>query len=200
MVYSPINVESTFYDDARQTSIFCFCPISYTLLPEKQSNYIRFDSPNPPFHFSRTHYSSIPTFHHSNRERSELIGVVAFNHAIGFDQRLGRNRRTKLGGFGAAGMESAAGRRIDGIGIFQPQMGFRQAQAGFRCQHRGQKRLGVWMTRFFKKFPGPGFFNDSTQIHHGNRAGNVLHNGQVVAGIGNSEVGMRKVKCRSLSV
>ena len=27
---------------------------------------------NPTLHYPRTHYSTIPVFHHSNRERSEL--------------------------------------------------------------------------------------------------------------------------------
>jgi hypothetical protein len=37
------------------------------LLRENQYNYIRLDSLNPPFQYSRTHDSIIPLFHHSNR-------------------------------------------------------------------------------------------------------------------------------------
>jgi len=43
-----------------------FAPENTPLLRENQSNYIRFDSLNPPFHYPRTHYSTIPAFQHSN--------------------------------------------------------------------------------------------------------------------------------------
>ena len=34
-VYFTKNVESTFYDDAHQTSIFCFCPRKYATIARK---------------------------------------------------------------------------------------------------------------------------------------------------------------------
>jgi hypothetical protein len=43
-----------------------FAPENTPLLRENQSNYIRFDSLNPPFHYPRTHDSNIPEFQHSN--------------------------------------------------------------------------------------------------------------------------------------
>jgi len=43
-----------------------FAPENMPLSRENQYHYIRFDSLNPPFQFSRTHYSIIPLFHHSN--------------------------------------------------------------------------------------------------------------------------------------
>ena len=79
-VYSTKNVVSTFYDDARQTSIFCFCPRKYVIITRNQYNYIRFDSLNPTFHQSKTHDSAkklhcvpnIPEFQHSNRTTLRL--------------------------------------------------------------------------------------------------------------------------------
>jgi len=43
-----------------------FAPENMPLSRENQYNFIRFDSLNPPFQFSRTHDSIIPLFHHSN--------------------------------------------------------------------------------------------------------------------------------------
>ena len=44
-----------------------FDPKKITPLSRKnQYNYISLDSLNPPFQYSRTHYSIIPLFHHSN--------------------------------------------------------------------------------------------------------------------------------------
>jgi hypothetical protein len=43
-----------------------FAPENTPLLREDQYNYIRFDSLNPPFHYPRTHDSTIPEFQHSN--------------------------------------------------------------------------------------------------------------------------------------
>jgi hypothetical protein len=42
-----------------------FAPENTPILPENQTNYIRLGSLNPPFQYSRTHYSIIPLFHHS---------------------------------------------------------------------------------------------------------------------------------------
>jgi hypothetical protein len=39
-----------------------FAPENTPLLRENQYNYIRFDSLNSPFHYPRTHYSTIPAF------------------------------------------------------------------------------------------------------------------------------------------
>jgi hypothetical protein len=41
------NVESTFFDDARQIFIFCLTPEKTPLFQENQCNYIRFDYLNP---------------------------------------------------------------------------------------------------------------------------------------------------------
>jgi hypothetical protein len=67
------NFESTFYNDARQPSIFSLFRMRYATITRKSMHYIRFDSLNPPFHYPMTQYSSIPLFHHSPAdERSEL--------------------------------------------------------------------------------------------------------------------------------
>ena len=51
-IYSTKSVVSTSYDDAHQTSIFCFHPENTPILRENQYNYTRFDSLNPPFQCS----------------------------------------------------------------------------------------------------------------------------------------------------
>jgi hypothetical protein len=43
-----------------------FAPENSPLLRENQYNHVRFDSLNPPFHYPRTHYSTIPAFQYSN--------------------------------------------------------------------------------------------------------------------------------------
>ncbi len=81
-IYSTKNVVSTFYDDTRQTSIFCFRPQKIRHYYEKiNTNYIRFDSLNPPFHYPRTHDSNIPEFQHSNwGEAPNLIHTIETNY------------------------------------------------------------------------------------------------------------------------
>jgi len=91
-VYSTKNVVSTFYDDACQTSIFCFCPRRYVIITRNQYNYIRFDSLNPTFHQSKTHDSAkklhcvpnIPEFQQSNwakplRSQFSFTGLLPEN-------------------------------------------------------------------------------------------------------------------------
>ena len=71
------KVVSTFYEDARQTSIFAFAPENARLFRENQYNYIFFDFLNPPFHYPRAHDSAkklhfvpnIPGFQHSKWAR-----------------------------------------------------------------------------------------------------------------------------------
>jgi hypothetical protein len=46
------NVISAFYDDALQTSIFCFRTKITPLLRKNQYKYIRFDTLNSPFQYS----------------------------------------------------------------------------------------------------------------------------------------------------
>ncbi len=97
-IYSTKNVGSNFYDDSRQTSIFCFCPKNKPMLREYQSNFMGFDS----FFFrpiipllspsrrlyeqeARTHDSTIPAFQHSNWGEAPNLDAIA---CIGVESSL----------------------------------------------------------------------------------------------------------------
>jgi hypothetical protein len=65
------NVESTFFDETHEAAIFCFCHAKYYIEQENQCKIMRFE-----FRFLETHHSTIPLFHHSNCERSELRSLL----------------------------------------------------------------------------------------------------------------------------
>ena len=52
-----------------------------------------------------------------------------------------------LRGFGASGVKGAPWRRVDGIGVCDAKMGFRQAQPRFRGQYRSEQGMGIGMAR-----------------------------------------------------
>ena len=76
MVYSQNNLQSTYFDDISQASIICSQPHKASdyskKINAKTCSLILF-SLNASFHYPRTYCSTIPTFHYSNCERSELI-------------------------------------------------------------------------------------------------------------------------------
>ena len=60
------NVASSFMLMPARHPFSAFAPQNTLILRENQYNYIRFESLNPPFQYSKTHDSIIPLFHHSN--------------------------------------------------------------------------------------------------------------------------------------
>ena len=60
------NVASSFMLMPARHPFFAFAPQNTLILRENQNNYIRFESLNPPFQYSKTHDSITPLFHHSN--------------------------------------------------------------------------------------------------------------------------------------
>ncbi len=77
-------------------------------------------------------------------------------------------------------MESAAGRRVNGVGICDAEVGLRQAQPRLRRQDRVQQGLGVRMARVLEEIFGCRLLNDSAQIHDRHPRCQMLDHGQIV--------------------
>lgn len=89
-------------------------------------------------------------------------------------------------GVGAAGVEAAAGGRVDGIADLPLENGSLPGPARLGPRHGLEESFGVGVRGFAEYVLRLADFDYLTQVHHGNMGGNVLHHGQVMS---NDDIG-----------
>src|ERR1043166_8634553 len=85
-------------------------------------------------------------------------------------------------GKGAARMETAAWRRRQGARDLALDRDALALVVGMRWQRRGKQRLGIGMQRLVAKFERVGQFDDLSEVHDRDAAGDMSHGPEVVAG------------------
>lgn len=76
-----------------------------------------------------------------------LLWKMAFHQTTGVTAGVGWGGLAELGCLGAAGMKCTPSGRVDGVGVSDAEMRLRQPFSGLGGQDRGQKGLGVRVSR-----------------------------------------------------
>ena len=92
-----------------------------------------------------------------------------------------RGLRTMRHRVGAPWMEGTAARRVNRIGVAGTQLGIGHTKTRVGCQHRIKQRPRIGMLWIAKQGGGLGLFDNTSQIHHRNAAGDMFDDRQIVA-------------------
>ena len=93
---------------------------------------------------------------------------------------------TDFTGVAAAGMESAAGRRINGRRHVAGKAEPHHSGFGIRHGHGGKKRLSVGVQRVFVKLVAGGDFHEAAEVHDADAVADMPDDAEIV---GNEEIG-----------
>src|SRR5688572_14699437 len=110
-----------------------------------------------------------------------ILIQVARNPAGRVDFRLGRQRAALRQSARASGMEGAARRRVERVGIGGAELRIGHAAPRLRRKHRVEQGARVRMARRTKKLRRLSFLDDAPQIHHRHARRELLDHRQVVA-------------------
>ena len=95
----------------------------------------------------------------------------------------------------AAGLEAAAGRRVEGVGdlALQNDPLARPLQRRVRYRHARQQRLGVRMERRVVDHIGVGELDQLSGVEDGDAVGDVAHDGEIVGDeqVGDAELALK---------